>query len=736
MSALAGSMQRRLFPHQNIQTDQTYLGKCPSYEDAVNPENQRRIPTTTPYLTPYLGLQARLSQVWFNRWTVLLFLILVRVILATISLDSDLESARDKALSACTGVESMGSAMASMPHYMSKGVNEMAAIGIETAVHALQETLLLMITAIQEIVIFIINLVTSTYLCLITLAVKGSVGVVADVTSEITDGINNFMGGMVTSIEDEIKDAQELINKALDGIESVGNFFGAKNPIPDVSIPSIDKLKSYKIPDTFSKKVKELENDIPDFKEVQKAANDVIRIPFQKIQKLVESQLKIYKFDRSNFPIPEKEKMTFCSDNPTINNFFNKLVALVHKVRNILIGIIVTLAILVMGPMAYRDIHNWRTMRSRAYMLTDSTREFDPVDVVHIASHPAPSTFGLRVANYVKPGRRQVLVRWAISYITSPPALFVLSLGVAGLAGVLCQVILLKQVESKAPELAAEIGEFAGLVVDKLNASSRAWGEQTNKAITSTNEELNDELFGWVKDGTDAMNDTLNTLVDKMSEGVETAFGGTPLENPVKDVLKCLIGYKIEGIQKALTWAHDHAQITFPTLPVDTFSLGALDSLGSDSPGSESFLSNPDSAATDQITDVVVKLTKKWENMLTQEAAISGAVTAIWFIVLLIALIRVFSLWWGRDPHRGEGGVAPNPHTDAHQNPFADQHARSANFPVFATSPNDAYPQTPCEFVDEKGEHHIQMGTVRSGTSNLEDGANRKSLHTKLDYRN
>ena len=40
------------------------------------PPNYSAPPNTTPYYTPYLGLRARLSQVWINRWTVLLILII------------------------------------------------------------------------------------------------------------------------------------------------------------------------------------------------------------------------------------------------------------------------------------------------------------------------------------------------------------------------------------------------------------------------------------------------------------------------------------------------------------------------------------------------------------------------------------------------------------------------------------------------------------------------------------
>jgi methyl-accepting chemotaxis protein len=173
--------------------------------------------------------------------------------------------------------------MASMPHYMSKGVNEMAAKGIEAAVHALEATLLMLITAIQEIVIFVINLVTSTYVCLITLAVKGSVGVVVDATKEITGFIDDTMSDIFNGITREVKGIQDTLNKITDNLGKVPSFFGSDITIPKIEFGSLDKLKEIKIPQDFTKKLDALEESIPDFKTVQKAANDVIRIPFQKI---------------------------------------------------------------------------------------------------------------------------------------------------------------------------------------------------------------------------------------------------------------------------------------------------------------------------------------------------------------------------------------------------------------------------------------------------------------------
>ncbi|KAF8539901.1 hypothetical protein BDD12DRAFT_804969 [Trichophaea hybrida] len=746
MAGLIGPLRGRIFPSSSPNTNRIVTdvppsgenyhnwGEAPRYEDAINPNYERRVPQTAPDLTPYLGARSRLSQVWFNRWTVLILLILVRVMLATISLDNELESARDKAFSACTGVESMGSAMASMPFYMAAGVNEMTAKGIETAVRALEDTLLLMITGVQEIVVFIVNLITSTYVCLITLAVRGSVEVMVDALKEITDFVNGTMNDIFNSAENDVKGIEDGINKVKTFLDGIPGFFNKGVQIPNVNIPSLDKLKNgLTIPDDFKTKLDNMEKSLPTFQEVKDAANDAIRIPFQLLTQKVNSSLGTYEFDRSVFPVPQKEKLTFCSNNSIINNFFDNLKDAVLKVKKILLGVLAVLAILAMIPMGYREWHTYRTTRRHAYMLSDNARDFDPVDVVYIATRPHSSVFGLKLAKFFKSVRRQVLVRWAIAYITSPPALFVLSLGLAGLVSVLCQYIVLKQIQARTPELAAEIGKFAGLVVDKLEGASKEWTVKSNDALNRTNAELNQELFGWVKDGTDSLNGTLNTFVDKMHDGVDTFLGGTPLAGAVKDVLDCLITLKIEGIQKAITWAHDHAHVTFPLLPDDAFSRGALKSVSSGADPSSSFLSNPHSMATDQITDVVMKLTNKWEKMITQEAQISAAIVGVWLIVVLVAIIRTLVLFFGRDLNRGEGGSNPSPGTlpSNRQDVFGNR-AAAPVFPTFGTSPNTPYPpSSPEDYPNEK----IQMGRVNTGLTNPMENANRESYYPKVQHK-
>ena len=550
----------------------------------------------------------------------------------------------------------MGSAMASMPHYMSQGVNEMAASGVEKAVNGLMSMLLLSVTAVEEIVVFIINLLTSTYVCLITLAVSGSLHVALQVAEDVTQFLNKTLGEIGTDIHKGVKGFQDDLNKFTSALNSIPQAFGGKGIIPKLNIDGdLNKLDHLQLPASVNKDLDKLNSSIPTFAQVNNFTNSAIRLPFEEVKKLMKESMGTFRFDRSAFPVPQKEQLTFCSDSNGINEFFSDLSGITKLARKIFIGVTIVLAILVCVPMAYREIKRWRTMQQRAQLITQNS--FDPLDVVYIASRPYSSTAGMKVADRFKSSRRQILVRWVFAYATSAPALFVLSLGIAGLLACLCQYILLKIVEKEVPALVNQVGGFAEKVVVSLNNASEQWAIGTNRVIDSTNNDINQNVFGWVNKTTGAVNNTLNTFVNGMTDTLNATFGGTVLYDPITEVMNCLIGLKIVGVQKGLDWISEHAKVDFPGLANNTFSLGAVASIASDNPNpSDSFLSAPSSEATDKISNAVVRMTNHIKSAIRIEAIISTFVLLIWVLIVVIGMLRALTLWFGRDKTRGEGG--------------------------------------------------------------------------------
>lgn len=550
-----------------------------------------------------------------------------------------------------------------MPHYMSQGINEMAAAGVEKAVHGLSEMTLLTVTGVEEIFVFVFNALTGTYMCLITLAVGGSLHLAIDGIETVGTTLAQDLDNLGKSINSTVGDFDTSLNSFLNELgNGLTALTGSKVTPPSLDISKqLDALTQLKLSSDMNALYPELtkiNNSIPTFQDVQNFTDNVLRTPFELVKSEIANHLSNFTFDRSVFPVPAKEQLTFCSDNNGINSFFDKLVDLAALAQKIFIGTLLVAAVLAMIPMGYREIRRYRTMQERSALVQSSAH--DPMDVVYIVSRPYTSTFGIKAGHTVSSAtRRQTLTRWVIAYATSDAALFVLALGIAGLFSCACQAILLKVVEKEVPDLTNQVGAFADKVINTLNNASEAWAVGTNGAIANTNHDINQQLLGWVNTTTGAINDTLNAFISETTQVLNTTFSGTPLYGPVSGVFECLIGLKVAAIERGLTWVSDNAQVEIPSLPNNTFSLGAVASIADGDDPSDSFLSQPGDQASDQISAAVVRFTSRLEQAIRTEAIVATCILCVYLFVVFCAVARALFLWCGRDKVRGEGGPAP-----------------------------------------------------------------------------
>lgn len=699
-----------------------------------NQDPPRSLAHTAPSITPYLGLRARLSQIWLNRWTILLLLVLARTLIAISGINNDLGSARREALSACSDVESMGSTMASMPHYMSQGVNEMAATGVEKSVNGLMQMTSLSVTAVEEIVVFVIGMMTNTYLCLITLAVSGSLHSVIGALDSAQTGLNTLTKNLGNDMSDVVSDFESAYDKFLNALKGITAFgLSVPQPPPMNLSQQVKTLQGLKLPANLDDDLQKLNKSIPTFDEVKNFTEGVIRFPFQEVKQLINGSLGNYTFNRSMFPVPQKQQLSFCSDNDGINDFFDNLVDLAAIARKVFIGLLLTLAILAMIPMAWREVQRWRKMQERGQLVQSNAK--DPLDVVYLVSRPYTSSAGLRVSHSVESQRKKDLIRWVIAYATSDAALFVLALALAGLFSCACQAILLRSLEKEVPSLTNQVGAFSDKVVAELNNASREWAIGTNAAIASTSHDINQDMLGWVNTTTTAINDTLNAFVDKTTDVLNTTFGGTPLYDPILEVLNCLVLMKIAGIEKGLTWVHDNAHVDFPTLPNDTFSLGAVASLASSSNPGDSFLASPGDAASDKISSAVTRFINTVAGAIRTEAIISTVILLVWVLVVLIGVIRALALWAGRDKVRGEGGAPAFPSSTASNHDFrSDNQDRYTGFTdIPLSSGSNARPRSPAPRYTPSKEVDMRDGGYQESKLGFAAGAHKSALPSRID---
>lgn len=689
----------------------------------------------TPNFKPYLGLRARLSQIWINRWTILLLLVLVRLLIAIATTDSSLVSARREALSACTQVENIGSSMASMPHYMSQGVNEMTASGVDKAVGGLMSMLELTVTGVEEIVLFVIHMMTSTYLCLITFAVSGSLHAAVELGEAVNKQLNETIGSVTDDMGNAVKSVTDGINSILDKINF--NLAGFDKPTIDLD-KQIAELKALQAPAGLTDDLQKLNQSIPTFAQVQNFTDNLIRVPFEQVKKLIQG-MDTFEFNRSLLPVPQKEALTFCSNGNSINNFFDDLIELAYTARKIALGVLIVIAILVCLPMAWMEVRRYRKMQERAALFAEG---HEGMDVVYLASRPTSSGIGLWFGRRFGSARRQAVMRWTWAYATSVPMMFLLSLGLAGLFACFCQYLLLKAIEDKTPELTDQVADFAGKVVDSLQNASLSWADGVNSAVGNLDNKMNDDIFSWVNSSTTAVNDTLNAFVDQMSTTLNDTFGGTVLYDPVKEVLNCLIGLKIASFQKGLTWVQDNAHVSFPTVANNTFSIGAL-AEKSDSDSFTQLLADPDGEAKDEITEAVYRVINKLMGGIQTEALISTALVVIWLVTALGGLVYALTHLFRRDdPALGRNPYVVDPVIDREPKPSADY--PSAAPPRYVANDfnvNKAAPYTlaPRPFSTFEHDDNIEPPTEKVGqvgaravTESARPGHLRVSSHGQL----
>ncbi|KAJ5762268.1 uncharacterized protein N7511_005650 [Penicillium nucicola] len=599
-------------------------------------------------------------------------------------------SAKRESLSACTSVESMGSAMASMPHYLSTGVNKLTASTVNDAVDALKSMLLLTITALGEIIYFVLNMMYSTYACLIAVAVNGTIKAGIEVVESATSWINGTLVDIGDDIEGVVDKYQTGLDAFISKFNSVATFFDKDFEKIDLN-STIDKLENLSLPSSVNDTISKMDKLVlPDFTTLQADAKKLIMLPFNELRDLVNDTLGAYEFDSSALSIPAKKQLTFCDGNSGINDFFDGVTSIAITARKIFIAVLLIVAILVCIPVAWQEIRRWRSMKERSQLVRKEAH--DPMDVVYIVSRPYTAAAGIKAASRFSNSRRQILVRWAIAYATSFPALFVLALAVAALFACFCQWLLLRQIKQTVPELSAEVGEFADKVVGALQNASAEWATDANNAIGKVDSGLNDDVFGWVNKTAGYINGTLNFFITNTSDTLNHTFSGTVLQGPVNDLYNCLVKLKAESMQKGLDWVVDHAHISLPTFPNDTFSAGASDSINSTSNPSDSFLADAGDETSNKITEVVIRVVNKLESAVRIEAIIATCILLVWVLIALIGVTRAMILFWGREKPRGEGGqghiLDPVPHGPHGHSP---QQVRSSN--VFDEVPLTAMPR-------------------------------------------
>ncbi|KAM0754021.1 hypothetical protein T439DRAFT_169746 [Meredithblackwellia eburnea MCA 4105] len=642
---------------------------------------------------PYLGPKAHQSQSLLTQPFLSLILLLASLSLLVQSVPFLVRDAKLVFSAACRGTEDSAGTMASLPHFVADGVNRANRDLVDDVVAKARETIDFLLVALEAVAVFIVDLYKSLFLCLLDLVIHGSLSLLIAGVQEAEEFVTSLFQGVRTDVQDAIEGVNSALNSSVAVLDKIP---GVNLKAPQIDVPTLSSLENVTIPSTFVTSLESLNSSIPTLSQLRTTVNNLISTPIESLRATVNATMSNSTLSIEQLPVPARETVQFCdgADLSWIDDVGHVLS------RTAKVGIAIVVASMVVLALAswFWEKYRYNSMlasveRARSLWLSldhnnssSSSRNDDGsgggekaypqqhqqqfsrqnlLAFISATEHPILALVVARLASSLRLAPRSTAnLHWFAAYVFSPAALVFLLIGLVGLVSVAVQLVVIDgPVRTLANDRARRgadgfASDVAGLVARRMNASSAEFAAGSNKVILGVQDGVNNNVFGWVNTTTTAMNSTINGFYEDITNAITGVFNGTVLENPALDLVFCLIGSKVEGISKALTFIHDHAHLSLPTVSPTIFVL---------SPNRTSeltdSLTSPNSTVS--TTSVVNSLIDKYAASLRSQRTGFVICLAVWGFILLMGLIGVWwksggeERWRNRKGRRPVGGLAP-----------------------------------------------------------------------------
>lgn len=565
-------------------------------------------------------------------------------------------------MNSCSTIDSYVSNLVSFPHYIAKSSNYLILKTIDEINEKTLDTLDLIVTGAENIIIFALEMIVGTYACVLVSTIDGAVDVAVNSTESIITWVNDTLGDITDDIADGLADLSKFLNKAVNAAEKVKDFFDGdddddgNSTLSNINL-TVSSLKNFHIPSSVNTKLESLKENTPDFDEVKNKTEALIKTPFELIKNKI-ANTTVLSTEGDSLYVSPLEQVKICSDNSDkINGFYNQLAKDISSIVKLFVALLVISAILVLIPIIYEEYRLWRKLSTISTDLNEKSQQLngkDPIETMERTFNKYPTALGIKVSQLSTSPETQTSIRWITSYILSSRALILLGTSLAGILAVILQYIILTILVRSISKNKTTWDEITDSISNKIEGSISNWTDSTNDYLESKEDDINDDLFKWVKIGTDSVNDTISSFITEMNDAISDAFNGTILYAPVKTIVGCVIEDKLVKIEKGLTWIHDNAEITLPRVS-EEYITDAWNETGN---GTDSSAVSKASALMTETENLMGKMLKaiitEYKKSLMLELCISLALWGIWVLQFLIGLVILYF-----------GGFSKNKGTDS-----------------------------------------------------------------------
>ncbi|UZJ57166.1 hypothetical protein CBS101457_006486 [Exobasidium rhododendri] len=563
----------------------------PSYQDTAKPHESSSSHFTEGEmrsLDPWLGLKARLFLSLISYGVVSLIFVGTRLLISGSQINAEVQRSNDTLWSACRGTEQAASTLASFPHLLADNFNSITKRNVDDTVQGLGKVLLLSITAIEELLVFLVDMYRSLFLCVLQFVVQASLSLLISAVSLFAGAVHDAAQAAQAIIQGSVDAINATLSTALGGINDILKIVGQSVAIPTVPQPDLSALSNVTIPNTLQDSLLQLNSSLPTLADLKARIDDLIQTPFESLKLQVNTTINNFSFNQSTLPVPEMQSISYCNaslDTQPLNDLANDL----KKVEYIGVGLLIFVGLVFLTFNLLREWYSWRSLNThvaRTRQAFERSREQEKeqilitdrglMSLLQLSTHPLLADWGLKAAERmgIRSRSGKTCLRWWLAWISHPVGIILLIMGSIGLLSVELQIFAVNRIGDYYQDRFEHMldSSVVGLQ-ERLDATmqdlSFDYANKSNTAILQAQDDLNDHLFQWVNTTTSTMNDTLIEFMDGIATAINDTFANTPLYSPVQSFVDCIIGQKVTGIERALSWMQVNARASFSTVPAD-----------------------------------------------------------------------------------------------------------------------------------------------------------------------
>jgi hypothetical protein len=190
-------------------------------------------------LEPWLGLRARLFLSLFPYGLVALLFVGTRLLISSSQVGNDIRHSNATIWSACRETEQAVSTLVSFPHLLSNNFNSATKRSVDDTVRGLGEVLLLSITAIESLLVFLVDMYRSLFLCFVQFVVRASISLLITAVQLFSAAVHDVAQSIQVAVQSSVDAINAALSTTMTGFNDILSIVGKSITIPTVPYPNL-----------------------------------------------------------------------------------------------------------------------------------------------------------------------------------------------------------------------------------------------------------------------------------------------------------------------------------------------------------------------------------------------------------------------------------------------------------------------------------------------------------------